>query len=86
MGEHTRSARSDAPTAQRSSAPVTRIPAPLVRPSVSGALALQRAIGNRATGRILSRWAAHPVPEKKGILMTDGAVADYNRFNPPLNK
>jgi hypothetical protein len=53
---------------------------------VSGALALQRAIGNRATGRILSRWAAHPDPEKKGILMTDGAVADYNRFNPPLNK
>jgi hypothetical protein len=55
-------------------------------PSAAGALALQRAIGNRAATRVLSRWAAHPDKDKKGVLMTDAAAADYNKFNPPLSK
>jgi hypothetical protein len=55
-------------------------------PSPAGALALQRAIGNRATGRILSRWAAHPDKDKKGQFMSDAMAASWDKFNPPLSK
>jgi hypothetical protein len=49
------------------------------------ALALQRAAGNRATGRALARWMAHPDKNKKGVLLPDSAGAEYLRFNPPKN-
>lgn len=66
---------------------VPRVPAPsVVRSSSAGALALQRAIGNRATGRVLARWAAHPDRDKKGVLVPDALAAEYSRFNPPLSK
>ena len=48
-------------------------------------LALQRLAGNRATTRELARWAAHPDPEKKGVMVPDVVAADYLRFNPPKN-
>jgi hypothetical protein len=57
------------------------------RPStVASALALQRAVGNRAATQVLQRWAAHPDQDKKGVLMPDDMAAQYNRFNPPLAK
>jgi hypothetical protein len=49
------------------------------------AVALQRAAGNRATGRLLRRWMAHPDKNKKGVLLPDDAGAEYLRFNPPKN-
>lgn len=80
MGE-----RSHPEPARRDAAP--RPPQPSVAPPAhTGALALQRAIGNRATGRVLARWAAHPDKDKKGVLMPDAMAAEYGRFNPPLSK
>jgi hypothetical protein len=49
------------------------------------ALALQRLVGNRATASQLARWAAHPDPEKKGVIVPDVVAADFLRFNPPKN-
>jgi hypothetical protein len=49
------------------------------------ALALQRLAGNRATANQLARWAAHPDPEKKGVIVPDVVAADFLRFNPPKN-
>jgi hypothetical protein len=49
------------------------------------ALALQRLVGNRATSSQLARWAAHPDPEKKGVMVPDVVAADFLRFNPPKN-
>jgi hypothetical protein len=60
-------------------------PRPGARPTPSEALALQRAVGNRAAARTLSRWAAHPDKDKKGQFLTDSAAAEYTRFNPPKN-
>jgi hypothetical protein len=57
-----------------------------VGPTPAQAIALQRTAGNRAATRTLSRWAAHPDKDKKGVLMTDAAAGDYQRFNPPLSK
>jgi hypothetical protein len=54
-------------------------------PRVAGALALQRAVGNRAATRVLSRWAAHPDKDKKGVLVPDVVAEGYIRFNPPKN-
>jgi hypothetical protein len=53
---------------------------------VAGALALQRAVGNRAATQLLQRWAAHPDKDKKGVFMPDAMAAEFNRFNPPLSK
>jgi hypothetical protein len=53
---------------------------------VASALALQRAVGNRAATQVLQRWAAHPDQDKKGVLMPDDMAGQYNRFNPPLAK
>ena len=50
------------------------------------ALALQRSAGNRATGRALARWAAHPDKDKKGALVPDAVAAEYLRYNPPKNQ
>jgi len=69
------------PDAARPGAPVRS-----AGPSASQALALQRAAGNRATMRALSRWAAHPDKDKKGVLMPDAAATEFLRFNPPLSK
>ena len=50
------------------------------------ALYLQRAAGNRAATRTLARWAKHPDPDKKGVLLPDVVAAEYMRFNPPKNQ
>ena len=55
-------------------------------PTVVGAIALQRAVGNRAATQLLQRWAAHPDKDKKGVFMPDAIAAEFNRFNPPLSK
>jgi hypothetical protein len=55
-------------------------------PATAGALALQRAVGNRAAVQALQRWAAHPDKDKKGVLMPDEMAAELSRFNPPLSK
>ena len=52
---------------------------------MAGALALQRAVGNRAATRVLSRWAAHPDKDKKGVLVPDVVAEGYIHFNPPKN-
>ena len=64
-----------------------RVAAPIARhPGAADALALQRAVGNRAATQVLQRWAAHPDKDKKGVLMPDEVAADFTRFNPPLSK
>jgi len=83
MGERAHSDADKSHSAQRATASTAR-PAPAT--AQTRAIALQRTIGNRATARILSRWAAHPDKDKKGVLMTDEMAAEYNRFNPPLSK
>jgi hypothetical protein len=55
-------------------------------PSPAQALALQHAIGNRGTARVLARWAKHPDEKQKGKLVTDGAAAEYIHLNFPLSK
>lgn len=50
------------------------------------ALALQRAAGNRAARRVLSRWVKHPDPEQKGVMVPDSSAEEYGRFNPPKNE
>jgi hypothetical protein len=55
-------------------------------PAVAGAMALQRAVGNRAATQVLQRWAAHPDKDKKGVFMPDAIANEFNRFNPPLSK
>jgi hypothetical protein len=88
MAEHALSGDRDRP-AQRQPQPAKRValgaPARSRAPSPTQALALQRAAGNRAATRVLSRWAAHPDPDKKGVLMADAVATEYSRFNPPLN-
>jgi hypothetical protein len=73
-------------------------PKPAERPSASAvrarapqgprarALALQRAAGNRAARRVLSRWVKHPDPEQKGVMVPDTSAEEYGRFNPPKNE
>jgi hypothetical protein len=43
------------------------------------AMALQRAVGNRAAARVLSRWAAHPDKEQKGVMVADSSAAEYTK-------
>lgn len=82
MAERT---RSDTPGAKPAARP--RSDAPVARhPATAGALALQRAVGNRAAAQVLQRWAAHPDKDKKGVLMPDEMAAEFSRFNPPLSK
>jgi hypothetical protein len=50
------------------------------------ALALQRAVGNRAAGRVLSRWIKHPDPEQKGVMVPDSTADEFTHFNPPKNE
>jgi hypothetical protein len=88
MAERARSAVPDRQSPNRpvpSTAPQGRSPRS-PGPSPAGALALQRAVGNRAASRMLARWAAHPDKDKKGQFMTDEMAGEYNKFNPPLSK
>ncbi len=55
-------------------------------PIVARALALQRSAGNRAAGRVLARWTAHPDKEQKGVMVADSSAAEYTHFNPPKNE
>lgn len=82
MAERTRTEAPDAKPAAspRRDAPITR------HPVTDGALALQRAVGNRAATQVLKRWAAHPDKDKKGVLMLDEMASELSRFNPPLSK
>jgi hypothetical protein len=78
---HERDTQSSKP-AERTARSVARTPAgPRER-----ALALQRAAGNRAARRVLSRWATHPDPEQKGVMVPDSSAAEYTHFNPPKNE
>jgi hypothetical protein len=61
-------------------------PARSAGPSPAQALHLQRTAGNRAAGRVLSRWIKHPDDKKKGEMMSDEAAEMYNHFNIPQNK
>jgi hypothetical protein len=74
----------DRPATARSSPPA--VPDWSAGPSPANALALQRAVGNRAAARVLARWSNHPEENEKGKLLSDGAAADYLHFNVPLNK
>ncbi|HTU97957.1 MAG TPA: hypothetical protein VMF14_19060 [Solirubrobacteraceae bacterium] len=77
--------RTEAPAAKPSEG--ARVAAPIARhPATASAIALQRAVGNRAATQVLQRWAAHPDKDKKGVLMTDEMAAEFSRFNPPLSK
>jgi len=86
---------SDRADAQRGAAPdqsVRQRPQGSTAPGASDvslparALALQRAVGNRAAGRVLARWSKHPDEKEKGKLLSDDAAVDYMHFNVPLNK
>lgn len=66
-----------APAAESSSHP---------SPTAAAALRLQRAVGNRAAGRLLARWAKHPDDKQKGVMVPDVVSEDFAHFNPPQNK
>jgi hypothetical protein len=57
-----------------------------MQPTAALALRLQRAVGNRATGRVLARWAKHPDAKQKGVMVPDVVSDDFTHFNPPQNK
>jgi hypothetical protein len=82
MAERTRSQAPGPAPAARARSEAVNLPSP----SVTGALALQRAVGNRAATQVLQRWAAHPDKDKKGVFMPDAMAAEFTRFNPPLSK
>jgi hypothetical protein len=82
VGERTRSETPDGEPARRPAAP-ERATAP---PLVARAIELQRAAGNRAASRVLTRWAAHPDKDKKGVLLPDEMAGEFVKFNPPLSK
>jgi hypothetical protein len=76
---HERTQRPAAPETARAA----RSPAPPTgRASVT---ALQRAVGNRATGRLLARWVRHPDPEQKKVMVPDSVAEAFVRDNPPQN-
>jgi hypothetical protein len=76
-------ARTDEPKAPEAPA---RTPAAKPTTMAARAMALQRAAGNRAAGRMLARWAAHPDKEQKGVMVADSSAAEYTHFNPPKNE
>jgi hypothetical protein len=82
MAERTRSQAPDSASSSRARGDATTRQSP----SVTSALALQRAVGNRAATQLLQRWAAHPDKDKKGVFMPDPMAAEFTRFNPPLSK
>jgi hypothetical protein len=87
MCEPTRSPAPDRSAPRRAPAPAERgAETAAGGPLLARGIALQPAAGNRAAARVLSRWAAHPDKDKKGVLMTDEMVGQWNKFNPPLSK
>jgi hypothetical protein len=89
MGEHARSDALDRSSREEpapSALPSRGAPVSFSAPTPAQALLLQRTAGNRAATRVLSRWAAHPDKDKKGVLMPDPMAAEFLRFNPPLSK
>ena len=76
---------SDSPTGAAPSRPPAHRPRGRV-PAPAAAIALQRAVGNRAAGRVLARWTKHPDQEKKGVMVPDVVAGEYTRFNPPKNE
>ena len=54
-------------------------------PATAPARTLSRAIGNRATARLLARWTKHPDAEQKGMMVPDSVAEDFVRYNPPQN-
>ena len=66
-------------------APSTPRPPAARQTAQAQTLALQRTAGNRATAATLARWAAHPDPAKKGVMVPDSVAAEFLRFNPPQN-
>jgi hypothetical protein len=78
----------EAARTEESKAPEAPARAPAAKPTTvaARALALQRAAGNRAAGRMLARWAAHPDKEQKGVMVADSSAAEYTHFNPPKNE
>jgi hypothetical protein len=54
-------------------------------PSPAQALTLQRLVGNRVAGRVLSRWVRHPDEKEKGVMLPDISAAELLRVNPPQN-
>jgi hypothetical protein len=81
MAERT---RTETPSPKPAQSP--RPDAATARHPATTALALQRAVGNRAATQVLQRWAAHPDKDKKGVLMPDAMASELDRFNPPLSK
>jgi hypothetical protein len=79
---HERDSQSRSPAERAPKERVSRTPA---GPHAQ-VLALQRAIGNRAAGRVLSRWTKHPDPEQKGVMVPDSSAEEFTRFNPPKNE
>jgi hypothetical protein len=87
VAHHARPVADESQSALRPSPPAATVTSvALTHPSPAGAIALQRAVGNRAATRLLARWAAHPDKDKKGVLMPDAMAAQFVRFNPPLSK
>jgi hypothetical protein len=72
------------PQAQKAVAPEAVARAP--KGPRAQALALQRAAGNRAARRVLSRWVKHPDAEQKGVMVPDSSADEFTRFNPPKNE
>jgi hypothetical protein len=89
MGDHARADAPDRPSRERPPPTAGASRSAPVRskgPTAAQALGLQRTAGNRAATRVLSRWAAHPDKDKKGVLLPDEMAAEFLRFNPPLSK
>jgi len=63
-----------------------RAPARAASGAAARLIALQRAAGNKATGRALARWIKHPDAEQKGVMVPDASADEYTRFNPPRNE
>jgi hypothetical protein len=78
----------EAARTDESKAPEAPARAPAAKPATvaARAIALQRAAGNRAAGRMLARWTAHPDKEQKGVMVADSSAAEYAHFNPPKNE
>jgi hypothetical protein len=79
--------REPARTSEQQTSPPLRATSVRAPVSVAArALALQRSAGNRAAARELARWAKHPDPEQKGVMVPDSSAAEYTRLNPPKNE
>jgi hypothetical protein len=85
-GDRVETTRDERPTVVARTPAPPGAPARKSGPSPAQALALQRAAGNRAAARVLSRWTKHPDKEKKGVMVPDSSATEYDHFNPPKNE